>query len=196
MTPIYLIRHGETEWSRDHRHTGRTDLPLTERGKDQARALVERLRPLSFAHVLTSPQQRSLQTCALAGFGTAAGVDVDLREWDCGDYEGLTLEQIHATRPGWILYRDGCPGGESPEEITARADALLARLRGLDGTVACFSHSHFLCALAARWIGLTAREGARLRLDTAGIGVLDVEHGNAGEPSIAGWNYQGSFPTT
>ena len=188
MTPIYLIRHGETEWSRDHRHTGRTDLPLTPRGKDEARGLVERLRGMSFAHVLTSPQQRAVQTCALAGFGAAARVDADLREWDCGDYEGLTLEEIHASRPGWVLYRDGCPGGDSPDQITARADALIARMRELDGPVACFSHSHLLCALAARWIGLTAREGGRFRLDTAGIGILDVEHGNADEPSIAGWN--------
>ena len=188
MTPIYLIRHGETEWSRDHRHTGRTDLPLTGRGTNQARALAPRLRAFLFAHVLTSPQQRAVETCALAGFGTVARVDVDLREWDCGDYEGLTLEEIHAGRPGWILYRDGCPDGESPDQITARADAVLSRLRALDGPVACFSHSHLLCTVAARWIGLTAREGGRFRLDTAGIGVLDVEHGKADEPTIAAWN--------
>jgi probable phosphoglycerate mutase len=188
VTPIYLIRHGETEWSRDHRHTGRTDLPLTQRGEAQARALAGRLRRFSFAHVLTSPQQRALQTCALAGFSAAARVDADLREWDCGDYEGLTLEEIHATRPGWNLYLDGCPGGDSPDAMTARADALLSRLTALDGSVACFSHSHLLCAVAARWIGLTAREGGRFRLDTAGFGILDVEHANAGEPTIAGWN--------
>jgi probable phosphoglycerate mutase len=188
VTPVYLIRHGETAWSRDHRHTGRTELPLTPRGEQQARDLGARLRAFSFTHVFVSPQQRARDTCALAGYEGVAQVDNDLREWDCGDYEGLTLAQIHAMRPGWLLYRDGCPGGDSPEDIDVRADAVFARLRGLDGTAALFSHSHFLCALAARYIGLTAREGARFRLDTGTFGVLDVEHGDAGEPSITGWN--------
>jgi len=188
VRPIYLIRHGETEWSRDHRHTGRTDLPLTPRGEQQARDLGARLRSFSFAHVLTSPLRRARATCALAGVGDGAQDDANLREWDCGDYEGLTLEQIHAARPGWLLYRDGCPGGESPADIRARADALLARLRALDGPVALFSHSHFLCALAAIWIGLEASDGGRFRLDTASFGILDVEHERVEEPSITGWN--------
>ena len=188
MTPIYLIRHGETEWSRDHRHTGRTDLPLTARGEQQARDLRARLSSFSFAHVLTSPLQRARETCALAGFGDVARVDADLREWDCGDYEGLTLEQIPATRPGWLLYRDGCPGGDFPADVRARADALLERLRPLDGPIALFSHSHFLCALGARWIGLDASDGGRFRLDTTAYGILDVEHGRVEEPSVAGWN--------
>jgi len=188
VTPIYVIRHGETAWSRDQRHTGRTDVPLTSRGEQQARDLAARLRPFSFTHVFTSPQRRARDTCALAGYSAVARVDADLREWDCGDYEGLTLEQIHAVRPGWLLYRDGCPGGESPAGIRVRADALLARLRALDGSVALFSHSHFLCALAARWIGLDASDGGRLRLDTAAFGILDVEHDRADEPSLAGWN--------
>jgi broad specificity phosphatase PhoE len=188
VTPAYVIRHGETAWSRDHRHTGRTDLPLTPRGEEQARALAARLQPLTFAHVLTSPQQRARVTCDLAGFGAAARIEADLREWDCGDYEGLTLAEIHTARPGWNLYRDGCPGGESPDQITKRADAVVARLAQLDGSLALFSHSHFLCALAARWIGLTASDGARFRLDTAAFGILDVEHESSSERSIAGWN--------
>jgi len=117
-----------------------------------------------------------------------ARAEPDLREWDCGEYEGLTLAEIHAMQPGWNLYRDGCPGGESPAQIAARADALIGTLRSVDGSVALFSHSHFLCALAARWIGLTAGDGARFRLDTAAFGILDIEHDNAEEPSIAGWN--------
>ena len=188
MTPIYAIRHGETEWSRDHRHTGRTDLPLTARGEQQARDLGARLQTFTFTQVLTSPQRRARDTCDLAGLAAVARVEPDLREWDCGDYEGVTLAEIHATRPGWNLYRDGCPGGESPDQITARADAVITRLRGLNGSVALFSHSHFLCALAARWIGLTASDGARFRLDTGAFGILDVEHDSSSEPSIAAWN--------
>ena len=188
MTPIYAIRHGETEWSRDHRHTGRTDLPLTAYGEEQARDLAGRLKDYSFTHVLTSPQWRAADTCAIAGYGSVARVEPDLREWDCGEYEGLTREQIHAVRPGWHLYRDGCPGGESPYDIDARIESLLRHLRRLDGSVAVFSHSHFLCALAARWIGLTARDGGRFRLDTAAFGILDIEHGRIEEPSVAGWN--------
>ena len=191
VTPVYLIRHGETEWSRDHRHTGRTDLPLTAIGEKQARELADRLRAFTFTHVLTSPQRRSRDTCELAGFGAVAGVDPNLREWDCGDYEGLTRAEIHASRPGWNLFRDGCPGGESPDQIAARADAVISRLRQLEGSVALFSSAHLLCALAARWIGLTASDGARFRLDASAIGILDVEHGSSSEPSIAGWNLPG-----
>lgn len=138
--------------------------------------------------MLVSPQRRARDTCELAGFGGAARVDEDLREWDCGEYEGLTLEEIHAGRPGWNLFRDGCPGGESPAQISARALGLISRLRALDGPVLLFSHAHFLCALASCWIGLTASDGARFRLDAAAIGILDVEHGNADEPSISAWN--------
>jgi probable phosphoglycerate mutase len=182
---IWLVRHGETEWSRDHRHTGRTDLPLTPRGEQQARDLTSLLAGRRFDHVFVSPLRRARDTATLAGFHDVATVDVDLREWDCGDYEGLTLEQIHAVRPGWNLFRDGCPGGESPERITARARTVIARL---PPHVLVVSHAHLLCALAACWIDLTAREGARLRLDTAAAGILDVEHGNPVERSIAAWN--------
>jgi broad specificity phosphatase PhoE len=185
---IYLARHGETEWSRDHRHTGRTDIPLTAAGEEQARRLGDRLKAFTFSHVLTSPQRRARDTCDIARFGGVARVDDDLREWDCGEYEGLTLEEIHARRPGWQLFRDGCPGGESPDQITARARAVIARVRGLGAPALLFSHAHFLCSLAACWIGLSASDGAHFRLDTARFGVLDVEHGNPDEPSISAWN--------
>jgi broad specificity phosphatase PhoE len=188
MTPAFLIRHGETEWSRDHRHTGRTDIPLTPVGEQQARSLKERLAGPAFAHVLTSPLRRAIDTSTLAGFGATATVVANLREWDCGEYEGLTLAEIHTSRPGWNIFLDGCPGGELPDEISARADAVVDLLQSLDGPVALFSHAHFLCALAARWIGMTAREGGRFRLDTGRFGILDVEHANPAEPSIAGWN--------
>jgi len=197
MSAIVLIRHGETEWSRTHRHTGRTDLPLTPQGEAQVRQLRRRLQSLGgFAHVWTSPLRRASDTCALAGFVTVSRTEPKLREWDCGEYEGLTLEEIRARRPGWNLFRDGCPGGESPRQIGERADALIAELRRLDdpgGAVALFSHGHFLCALAARWIGLDVREGARFRLDTASFSVLDVEHNTDAEPSIAAWNVSESY---
>jgi len=188
VTPIYVIRHGETEWSRDHRHTGRTDLPLTGRGNEQARRLASRLRGFSFAQVLTSPQQRAIQTCALAGFGAVARVDVDLREWDCGDYEGLTLEQIHASRPGWILYRDGCPGGESPEQVAERAGRVIRRVREHIGNVLLFSSGHILRALAARWLGTEILCAKFLMLSTASVSELGYEHDRQDEPVIWLWN--------
>ncbi len=188
---VLLVRHGETAWSRDHRHTGRTDLPLTEIGAGEARALTPWLRGMGLAHVLTSPLLRARDTCALAGFGVVMHLVPELREWDYGEYEDLTLAEIQAVRPGWNLFRDGCPGGESPNDVTERTDAMIAILRPLHGPVALFSHAHILCALAARWIGLTASGGGRFRLDTAAVGVLDVEHDNPDEPSIAHWNVTG-----
>jgi probable phosphoglycerate mutase len=191
MSAIAVIRHGETEWSRTHRHTGRTDLPLTAAGEAQARQLRRRLTLLPvapFAHVWTSPLRRANDTCALAGFVDVSRVEPNLREWDCGEYEGLTLAEIHTRRPGWNLFRDGCPGGESPAQINERVDALIADLRQLDGSVALFSHGHLLCALAGRWIGLSVSDGGRFRLDPAAFGILDVEHDNPREPSVAAWN--------
>lgn len=191
MSAVVVIRHGDTEWSRTHRHTGRTDLPLTPEGQAQVRPLRRRLAQLPvapFAHVWTSPLRRASDTCALAGFVDVSRVEPNLREWDCGDYEGLTLEEIHAERPDWELFRDGAPGGESPAQITARVDTLVSAIRRLDGSVALFSHGHLLCALAARWIGLRVSEGARFRLDAAAFGILDVEHNSLSEPSIAAWN--------
>ena len=196
--PVVVIRHGETEWSLTHRHTGRTDLPLTPQGEAQVRQLRRRLARLRmpFTQVWTSPLRRANDTCALAGFADVGRIEPNLREWDCGDYEGLTLEEIRARQPGWNLYRDGCPDGESPEQIGERADAVISKLRQADGPVVLFSHGHFLCALAARWIGLTVTDGGRFRLDTAAIGILDVEHHTLDEPSIAAWNVGDQFSDT
>jgi broad specificity phosphatase PhoE len=198
MPTIVLIRHGETEWSRMHRHTGRTDLPLTTYGEAQARQLRRRLASLGirFSQVWSSPLRRASDTCALAGFVDVCRVEPDLREWDCGEYEGLTLEDIRAKRPHWNLYRDGCPGGESPDQIRERADAVISELRRVDGPVAVFSHMHLLCALTARWIGLDVTDGARFRLDEVAIGILGVEHNALDEPSIAAWNVGEQFSGT
>ena len=151
---IYVARHGETAWSLSGQHTGLTDLPLTERGEGNARRLGERLKGLSFAKVFTSPLQRATRTCELAGFGAAAEIDRDLFEWNYGEYEGRRTADILAERPGWQLFRDGCPGGESPDQIGARADRVVSRLRAIHGDVLLFSSGHFLRVLGARWLGL------------------------------------------
>ena len=164
---IYLIRHGETEWSLSGQHTGRTDIPLTARGEDEARELGQRLRDIQFARVLTSPRQRARRTCELAGLGPVAEIEPDLAEWDYGDYEGQRSADIRKARPDWNLFRDGCPRGEMPAQISDRADRLIARLRVLDGNVALFSHGHFGRVLAARWIGLPVSEGQHFLLPTA-----------------------------
>ncbi len=148
LSAVYLARHGETAWSLSGQHTGRTDLPLTERGERNARALGRRLRGLRFAKVFTSPLKRAVRTCELAGFGAAAEIDPDLVEWDYGQYEGLRTADIHAERPDWQLFRDGCPGGETPEQVGARADRVIERLRAVRGDVLVFSHGHFLRVLA------------------------------------------------
>lgn len=172
---IVLVRHGETEWSRDGRHTGRTDVPLTERGRDEATALGAALRGRSFALVLTSPLVRASETCRLVGLGDLALARDDLREWDYGEFEGRTTSEIRGERPGWTLWRDGCPGGESAAEVGARADRVVAELRATDDDVAVFAHGHLLRVLAARWVGLAAAEGARLALDTATVSILGHE---------------------
>src|SRR5262249_29828896 len=154
-----LARHGETAWSLTGQHTGLTDLPLTERGEDNARRLGERLKDLTFHTVLTSPLQRATRTCDLAGFGTQAEVVRDLVEWDYRRYEGRRSSEIHVERPDWQLFRDGCPGGESPEQVAARADRLVGRLRALQGNALLFSSGHFLRMLAARWLGLDPLAG-------------------------------------
>jgi probable phosphoglycerate mutase len=184
---IYLARHGETAWSLSGQHTGRTDLPLTERGERNARALGERLRALVFARVFTSPLQRAVRTCELAGFGAMAEIDPDLVEWDYGQYEGRRTAEILAQRPGWQLFRDGCPGGESPDQVGARADHAIARMRALKGNVLIFSSGHFLRVLAARWLGLDAAGGRYLLLSTASLSALGYEH-NPAEPVIRLWN--------
>jgi probable phosphoglycerate mutase len=183
---VYLARHGQTAWTLSGQHTGLTDLPLTEQGEQEARRLGERLKGLSFAQVFTSPLQRARRTCELAGFATAI-VDPGLLEWDYGRYDGLKTADIHKDRPDWDLFRDGCPGGESPAEVGARADRVVARLRAAPGDVLLFSSSHFLRVLAARWNGLDPAAGRHLSLDTAALSILGYEHNLAG-PVIRLWN--------
>jgi broad specificity phosphatase PhoE len=182
---VTLVRHAETEWSLNGRHTGRTDIPLTEHGREVARVLASRLDAERFGLVLVSPSARARETCELCGLGAQARVCEELFEWDYGDYEGLTSPEIHAERPDWVLWRDGCPGGESPAKVGARADAVIAELALAAGAAAVFSHGHMLRVLGARWIGLEPREGARLGLSTAAMCVLGSEHRT---PIIARWN--------
>jgi broad specificity phosphatase PhoE len=184
---IYLARHGETAWSATGRHTGLTDLPLTQRGELEARGLGERLRELTFAAVFTSPLTRAFQTCALAGFGAAAVQDADLVEWNYGAYEGRRTAEILADRPGWQLFRDGCPDGEGPDQVGARADAVIGRVRAIEGDVLLFSSGHLLRVLAARWLGLSASAGRYLLLRTASLSALGYEHDRS-EPVIRLWD--------
>lgn len=184
---VYLARHGETAWSLSGQHTGRTDLPLTERGERQARALGGRLRGVNFAKVLTSPSQRAKRTAELAGFGDVAEVDPDLAEWDYGHYEGRRTADILAERPGWFLFRDGAPGGETPDQAGARADRVIQRVRAVGGNVLIFSSAHILRVLAARWLGLEAAAGRYYLLDTSSLSILGYEH-NLSEPAIRLWN--------
>jgi probable phosphoglycerate mutase len=180
-----LVRHGETEWSLDGRHTGRTDLPLLAQGVEQAKALRSRLSGSTFAAVLTSPLVRARETAELAGLGAEAVVDPDLAEWDYGAYEGVTTDQIRQEHPGWELFTDGVPDGESVEDVAARVDRVIARVRHTPGDVACVAHSHVLRVLAARWIGLDATVGRSLVLDPAAVSELgwDREH-----PVVLTWN--------
>jgi probable phosphoglycerate mutase len=185
---IYLARHGETAWSLTGQHTGLTDLPLTERGERNARQLGERLRGLTFAKVYTSPLQRARRTCELAGFGAVAEVDPDLVEWDYGQYEGRRTAEIRAERPGWLLFRDGCPGGESPAQASARADRVVNRVRAVQGDVLLFSSGHFIRVLATRWIGLEVTDNARrLMLSTASLSAVSYEN-ELSRPVIRLWN--------
>jgi broad specificity phosphatase PhoE len=182
---LFAIRHGETAWSLSGQHTGTTDLPLTDNG----RRLAERIRPVlareAFALVLVSPLRRARETCELAGLGDAAVIEPDLVEWNYGDYEGLTPKQIRATAPGWLVFRDGCPGGEAPEQVGARADRVIARARAAEGDVVLFAHGHVLRVLVARWLGLPPGHGQHFLLDTGTLSVLghyrDV-------PAVKIWN--------
>ena len=182
---VVLARHGETEWSLSLRHTGKADLPLTDEGRRQARALGPRLHGWTFSLVLTSPLQRALETCRLAGYGEQARVRPDLEEWDYGRYEGLTSPQIAALQPNWSLWRDGCPGGETAEEVGRRADRVLAEVRSVDGDVLIFAHGHVLRVLAARWLGEPPEGGRHYALQTATVSVLGYEHA---DPVIRLWN--------
>ena len=184
---VYLARHGETAWTVSGQHTGLTDLPLTERGERNARRLAERLRGAIFAKVLTSPLQRATRTCELAGFGTLAEIDRDLLEWNYGEYEGRLTADIHRERSDWQLFRDGCPGGESPNEVGTRADRVVKRVRAEKGDVLLFSSAHFLRVLAARWLGLDAAFGRYFVLSTASLSALGYEH-NLSEPVIRLWD--------
>jgi len=184
---IYLARHGETAWSVTGQHTGLTDLPLTERGERNALRLGQRLAGSVFAKVLTSPLQRAFRTCELAGFGAVAEFDPDLVEWNYGDYEGLRTAEIHAVRPGWQLFRDGCPNGESPQDVGARADRVVSRVRAFKGDVLIFSSGHFLRVFAARWLGLEPFAGKLFMLDTASLSALSYEH-DLSSPAIRFWN--------
>jgi broad specificity phosphatase PhoE len=186
MGDIVLIRHGETEWSAAHKHTSSTDLPLTAQGEGQAKALAPALAGQSLAAVLSSPRQRARRTAEFAGL-TITGVDEDLAEWDYGEYEGLTTAEIRQERPGWDMWTEGCPGGESPDQVAARLDRVLDRARPLlaEGDVAIVGHGHALRVLGARWVGLPPSSGGLLRLDTATLSRLGYEHDG---PVIVHWN--------
>jgi broad specificity phosphatase PhoE len=185
---LYFIRHGQTEWSLSGQHTGRTDIPLTAQGDDEARALAPWLKPVQFARVFTSPWQRARRTCELAGLGSQAELEPDLAEWDYGDYEGKLSSDIRKERPNWNVFQDGCPGGEMPAQISDRADRLIARLGTMAGNVALFSHGEFGPALAARWIGLPVVEGQRLLLGTASVSILGYNAAHAEMRVITLWN--------
>ena len=185
---IYFIRHGETAWSLSGQHTGRTDLPLTEHGEKEARTLAERLSAVDFARVFTSPLQRARRTSELAGLGDAAKVEADAVEWDYGDYEGRRPADIRKERPDWNIFQVGCPDGESPEQVSGRADQLIGRLRNLEGNVALFSHGQFGRVLAARWIGLPVGQAQHFLLRTASLSILGFEHDRAEVPAIILWN--------
>ena len=184
---LYLARHGETAWSLTGQHTGLTDLPLTEQGEHNARKLGLRLAGVTFEKVFTSPLQRAVRTCELAGFANAAEVDRDLVEWNYGEYEGVRTSEIHEKRPDWRLFRDGCPGGESPKQVGARADRVVGRVRVVQGNVLIFSSGHFLRMLAARWLGLEPIAGGLFMLKTASLSMLGYEH-NLADPVVWLWD--------
>ncbi len=187
LPTIYLARHGETAWSLTGQHTGRSDLPLTERGERNARRLGQRLAGLRFAKVFTSPLQRAARTCELAGFGSAAEAEPNLVEWNYGDYEGLRTDKIQSKRPDWQLFRDGCPNGESPAQVGARADRAVSRLRGIEGDALVFSSGHFLRVLAGRWLGLEPAAGRFFMLRTASLSAVGYEN-NLSRPVIQFWD--------
>ena len=184
---LYLARHGETAWSLSGQHTGRTDLPLTDKGKENAARLRDRLTNLKFAMVLTSPVQRAKVTCEIAGFGAVAQVDSNLYEWDYGQYEGRRTADIRKERPDWQLFRDGCPGGETLAQVAARADQVIARVRANGGDVLAFSSGHISRVLAARWLGMDPAAAACFMLSTASLSILSYEHDLA-HPAFELWN--------
>jgi len=189
LPTLYLARHGDTAWTNSHRHTGRTDVPLNEGGEERARRLGEWLRGFSFACVFTSPLRRAARTCELAGFGAIAEVDTNLLEWDYGRFEGKTTGDILTDRPGWELFRDGCPDGESPGDAAARSDRFVARVLGSTGNILAFSSGHVIRMIAARWNGLPPAAGRMFFCQPASVGVLAFEHDSRAAPIIRLWNY-------
>jgi broad specificity phosphatase PhoE len=184
---VYLARHGETAWTISHQHTGLTDLALTALGEAEAVWLGHRLEGLTFATVLTSPLRRAVRTCELAGFGSAAEIEPDLLEWNYGAYEGRTTAEIHVERPGWQLFLDGAPAGESPDQIGARADRVIRRVRAIEGNTLLFSSGHFLRVFAARWLGLEPGAGRFFFLGTASLSAVGYEHDRS-DPVIRLWD--------
>jgi broad specificity phosphatase PhoE len=193
LPKLYLARHGDTAWTDSHQHTGRTDLPLNERGQEHARLLGQRLQGLPFAAVFTSPLQRASKTCELAGFSDGVQVDRDLIEWDYGRFEGKVTAEVLTERPGWELFRDGSPDGESPTDVAARADRFLARVHGIGGDVLAFSSGHIIRMIAARWLGLAPAQGRFFFCDPASVGVLGFEHNSRAQPIIRLWNCVGDL---
>lgn len=191
---LFLIRHGETAWTLTGQHTGRTDIGLTSHGEDEARALAPSVCRIVFSRVLTSPLLRARQTCALTGLAPAARIEPALAEWDYGDFEGMRSDEIRRQWPGWAVFRDGCPGGESAAEVSSRADRLAERLALLQGNVALFSHGQFSCSLAARWIGLAIVEAQHFSLATASISVLGTNPSHPDIRVIARWNHAAGNP--
>ena len=188
LPKLLYIRHGETEWSQSGRHTSRTDLPLLEKGAAEARELRPWLARMAPTHVICSPRLRALQTCELSGCGPTPQVAADVAEWDYGAFEGLRTAEIQASHPGWDLFRDGCPEGESPETMTKRVDRVIARLRELDGTIALFSHGHFGAALAARWLDLSMAHARAFSILPASLSILWHAHQRPKAPAIHLWN--------
>ena len=188
LLSLYLVRHGQTEWSLSGQHTGSTDIPLTARGEDEARALIPWLRHVEFGLVLTSPRQRARRTCELVGLGRGAKIEPDLVEWDYGDYEGKRSSDIRKERPQWNVFQDGCPAGEMPAQVCDRADRLIKRLATMEGNIALFSHGEFGPALAARWIRLPVAEGQHLPLDTASLSILSYHPTHPQVQVLALWN--------
>jgi probable phosphoglycerate mutase len=184
---VYLARHGQTAWSLAGRHTGRNDIPLTPEGEREAQKLGVRLQPLTFGAVLMSPLARARRTCEIAGFGAAARTAPDLMEWDYGDYEGLRFAEIRARRPDWHLFRDGCPGGERPEDVIARVDRVIATMKAAPADTLIFAHGHLLRVLAVRWIGIRLEAAGHLSLSPASLSLLGRDS-NSEEPVIERWN--------
>ena len=182
---VFVLRHGETEWSLNGRHTGITDIPLTENGRRAAKLLRPVLAGIPFKIVLTSPLQRARETCALAGLGERVSIEPDLMEWNYGEYEGMTPQQIYEERPTWMIFEDGCPFGEQPEEVGTRVDRVIAKIRSAQGHVAVFAHGHVLRVFGARWLGLRPQSGAHFLMGTASLNILSYYHG---VPAIQCWN--------